>query len=283
MTPSRHSRRARAAASALRPARLGPADFVRLGGTGLRTRPLRVFLSALGIAIGVAAMVAVVGISGSGRAEIDHKLDRLGTNMLRVAPGQSPDGRTTRLPQEAAAMIRRIGPVQQVAATGEVEGAAVYRNDRMPVGRTGSIQVAAADPELPAAIGTEVAIGRWLDRATEEYPAVVLGAQAARRLDAYTPGTRLWLGGTWFSLVGVLRPAPSRRRSTVPRWSAARRLGRICVSTGTRRPSTCVPATTGSVPYAVCWPPPRTPRSRAVCSSHVPRTRWRPARPLTPR
>ncbi|WUW22825.1 ABC transporter permease [Streptomyces sp. NBC_01463] len=208
MTPSRHSRRARAAASALRPARLGPADFVRLGGTGLRTRPLRVFLSALGIAIGVAAMVAVVGISGSGRAEIDHKLDRLGTNMLRVAPGQSPDGRTTRLPQEAAAMIRRIGPVQQVAATGEVEGAAVYRNDRMPVGRTGSIQVAAADPELPAAIGTEVAIGRWLDRATEEYPAVVLGAQAARRLDAYTPGTRLWLGGTWFSLVGVLRPAP---------------------------------------------------------------------------
>ncbi|MCX5141607.1 ABC transporter permease [Streptomyces sp. NBC_00338] len=208
MTPSRHSRRARAAASALRPARLGPADFVRLGGTGLRTRPLRVFLSALGIAIGVAAMVAVVGISSSGRAEVDHKLDRLGTNMLRVAPGQSPDGRTTRLPQEAAAMIRRIGPVQQVAATGEVEGAAVYRNDRMPVGRTGSIQVAAADPELPAAIGTEVAIGRWLDRATEEYPAVVLGAQAARRLDAYTPGTRLWLGGTWFSLVGVLRPAP---------------------------------------------------------------------------
>ncbi|MEV0576993.1 ABC transporter permease [Streptomyces sp. NPDC050392] len=208
MTPSRHSRHARAAASALRPARLGPADFVRLGGTGLRTRPLRVFLSALGIAIGVAAMVAVVGISGSGRAEVDHKLDRLGTNMLRVAPGQSPDGRTTRLPQEAAAMIRRIGPVQQVAATGEVEGAAVYRNDRMPVGRTGSIQVAAADPELPAAIGTEVAIGRWLDRATEEYPAVVLGAQAARRLDAYTPGTRLWLGGTWFSLVGVLRPAP---------------------------------------------------------------------------
>ncbi|MBW5261720.1 ABC transporter permease [Streptomyces poriferorum] len=195
-------------ASGLRPARLSPADFVRLGGTGLRTRPLRVFLSALGIAIGVAAMVAVVGISSSGRAEVDRKLDRLGTNMLRVAPGQSPDGETTRLPREAAAMIRRIGPVRQVAATGEIEAAAVYRNDRIPVGRTGSIWVAAADPELPAAIGATVGTGRWLDEATQEYPAVVLGAQAARRLDAYTPGTRLWLGGTWFSLVGVLRPAP---------------------------------------------------------------------------
>lgn len=194
--------------SGLRPARLSPADFVRLGGTGLRTRPLRVFLSALGIAIGVAAMVAVVGISSSGRAEVDRKLDRLGTNMLRVAPGQSPDGETTRLPREAAAMIRRIGPVRQVAATGEIEAAAVYRNDRIPVGRTGSIRVAAADPELPAAIGATVGIGRWLDEATQEYPAVVLGSQAARRLDAYTPGTRLWLGGTWFSLVGVLRPAP---------------------------------------------------------------------------
>ncbi|MEU6576104.1 ABC transporter permease [Streptomyces sp. NPDC046805] len=198
----------RRAAVALRPARLRPADLVRLGGTGLRTRPLRVFLSALGIAIGVAAMVAVVGISSSSRAEVDRRLDALGTNMLRVAPGQAPDGTTTRLPREAAAMIRNIGPVRQVAATGEVKGAAVYRNEHIPAGRTSSVEVAAADAELLPAIGGEVRIGRWLDQAPEEYPTVVLGAQAARRLDVYTPGTRLWLGGTWFSLVGVLHPVP---------------------------------------------------------------------------
>ncbi|WP_420035551.1 ABC transporter permease [Streptomyces sp. cg28] len=211
--------------SSLRPARLSPADFVRLGGTGLRTRPLRVFLSALGIAIGVAAMVAVVGISSSGRAEVDRKLDRLGTNMLRVAPGQSPDGSTTRLPQEAPAMIRRIGPVRQVAATGDVKGAAVYRNEHVPVGRTGSIQVAAADDQLLPAVGATVRIGRWLGQVTEEYPAVVLGDEAARRLDAYTPGTRLWLGGRWFSLVGVLRPAPLAPEidsSALVGWRAAR-------------------------------------------------------------
>jgi putative ABC transport system permease protein len=194
--------------SSLRPARLSPADFVRLGGTGLRTRPLRVFLSALGIAIGVAAMVAVVGISSSGRAEVDRTLDRLGTNMLRVAPGRSPDGSATRLPREAAAMIRRIGPVRKVAATGEVTGAAVYRNEHIPVGRTNSVQVAAADGELLRTVGSGMRVGRWLDEAAGEYPAVVLGASAARRLDTYTPGTRLWLGGTWFSLVGVLRPVP---------------------------------------------------------------------------
>src|SRR3954467_15161707 len=102
----------------LRPRRLRPPDVVRLGGTGLRTRPLRVFLSALGIAIGVAAMIAVVGISGSGQAEVNRRLDALGTNLLRVAPGQSLAGEKARLPYEAVPMIRRIPPAQQVAATG---------------------------------------------------------------------------------------------------------------------------------------------------------------------
>jgi len=215
-------RRARAG---LRPARLRPADLVRLGGTGLRTRPLRVFLSALGIAIGVAAMVAVVGISGSGRAEVDRRLDALGTNLLRVAPGQSADGGTGRLPQEAVPMIRRIGPVRHVAAIGVVEGAAVYRNEFVPPGRTGSIRVAAAEAELPKAIGATLRAGRWLDAATEEYPAVVLGATAARRLDVYTPGTRLWLGGQWFALVGVLEPVgltPEIDGSALIGWQAAR-------------------------------------------------------------
>ncbi|MFJ3719743.1 ABC transporter permease [Streptomyces sp. NPDC090057] len=209
----------------LRPARLRPADFLRLGGTGLRTRPLRVFLSALGIAIGVAAMVAVVGISSSSRAEVDRRLDALGTNMLRVAPGRTPDGTATRLPQEAVPMIRRIGPVDRVAATGEVKDAAVYRNEHIPVGRTGSVEVAAAGAGLLPAVGGEVRAGRWLTEATEEYPAVVLGAQAARRLDVYTPGTRLWLGGTWFSLVGVLEPvplAPEIDGSALVGWQAAR-------------------------------------------------------------
>ncbi|MFD8690208.1 ABC transporter permease [Streptomyces sp. NPDC059651] len=208
-TSAAHSRRARGSSAALlRPARLGPADLARLGGTGLRTRPLRVFLSALGIAIGVAAMVAVVGISSSSRAEVDRRLDSLGTNLLRVAPAKSADGQDTRLPEQAVPMIGRIGPVTDVAATGAIPDAAVYRNEHIPVGRTGSVAVAAADSGLLSAIGGGIRSGRWLSSATEEYPAVVLGAKAAQRLDVYTPGTRLWLGGTWFSLVGVLEPVP---------------------------------------------------------------------------
>ncbi|MFE1955940.1 ABC transporter permease [Streptomyces sp. NPDC059524] len=209
MTDDGTTNAARCAPERSRPrtARLGPADVVRLGGAGLRTRPLRVFLSALGIAIGVAAMIAVVGISGSGRAEVDRRLDALGTNLLRVAPGEKLAGGRAELPAESVTMIRRVPPVRQVAATGTVD-ARVYRNERISVGRTGSLSVLAAGPDLLRAVGGHVRRGRWLDSATEDYPAVVLGATAARRLDVYTPGTRVWLGGRWFSLVGVLEPVP---------------------------------------------------------------------------
>lgn len=208
----------------LRAARLRPADVVRLGGTGLRTRPLRVFLSALGIAIGVAAMVAVVGISGSGQAEVDRRLDALGTNLLRVAPGESLTGEQAKLPYEAVTMVRRIPPVEQVTATGAVD-ASVYRNERIAIGRTNSLTVLASDTDLLPAVGGEVRRGRWLDPATADYPAVVLGATAAQRLDVYTPGTRLWIGGRWFSLIGVLDPvplAPELDSAALVGWQAAR-------------------------------------------------------------
>jgi len=208
----------------LRAARLRPADVVRLGGTGLRTRPLRVFLSALGIAIGVAAMVAVVGISGSGQAEVDRRLDALGTNLLRVAPGESLTGEQAKLPYEAVTMVRRIPPVEQVTATGAVD-ASVYRNERIAIGRTNSLTVLASDTDLLPAVGGEVARGRWLDSATADYPAVVLGATAAQRLDVYTPGTRLWIGGRWFSLIGVLDPVPLTPEldsAALVGWQAAR-------------------------------------------------------------
>jgi putative ABC transport system permease protein len=210
--------------SGLRAARLRPADVIRLGASGLRTRPLRVFLSALGIAIGVAAMIGVVGISVSGKAEVDRRLDGLGTNLLRVAPGQTFTGEQTVLPKESVMMISRIEPVRTVAATG-VMHANVYRNDHIPVGRTGSIAVLAAGEGLLATLGGTVHNGAWFTGATQQLPLVVLGSLAAQRLEVRTPGVRLWLGGQWFALAGVLDPiplAPEVDNAALVGWDAAR-------------------------------------------------------------
>jgi putative ABC transport system permease protein len=195
----------------LKPTRLAPADVVRVGGSGLRTRPVRVVLSALGIAIGIAAMVAVVGISTSSRAYLDATLARLGTNLLTVAPGEALiSGEPAPLPAESITMIRRIQPVTSVTATGNVTGARVYRNDHVPVGQTGSIAVLASYLDLLPTVGAEVAKGVWLTGATGRYPTVVLGTTAAKRLAITEPGTaaQVWLGGEWFTVIGILAPVP---------------------------------------------------------------------------
>jgi putative ABC transport system permease protein len=215
--------------AALRPARLSPADLMRVGGVGLRTRPLRAFLSALGIAIGIAAMVAVVGISSSSREDLDRQLATLGTNLLTVAPGQDMFGGSAHLPDEAIPMIGRIGPVRSVTAVGKVSGANVYRNDKIPTAESGGLSAMAARLDLLGTVGATVAHGRWLDAATGRYPAVVLGATAARRLGlgADGPDVQIWVGSRWFTVVGILNPvplAPELDYAALMGWDVARSL-----------------------------------------------------------
>jgi putative ABC transport system permease protein len=214
------------AAGRLRPTRLRPGDLVRVGGAGLRARPLRVFLSALGIAIGIAAMISVVGISTSSRADLDRTLAKLGTNLLTVGPGQTLFGKDSHLPNEAIGMIRRIGPVTSVSATAKVD-ANVYRNDHIAAGETGSISVKAARVDLPGTVGSTMASGTWLNDATSRYPAVVLGWQAADRLGiaAAGPEVQVWLGQRWFTVIGILNQvplAPELDSAALIGWPAAR-------------------------------------------------------------
>lgn len=187
---------------------LHPRDLWEVAGVGLRSRPLRASLSAAGIAIGIAAMVAVLGISASSRAVLLRQLDRLGTNLLTVSPGQTLGGDDASLPETATAMIRRVGPVESASATADVD-AAVYRNDRIPSPETAGIAVRAADVELAGTLGASVGRGAFLNEATARYPAVVLGSVAAERLgiDRADGGVQVWLGGRWFSVVGILDPA----------------------------------------------------------------------------
>ncbi|MEU4514639.1 ABC transporter permease [Nonomuraea wenchangensis] len=190
------------------PARMRPGDVVRVGAVGLRTRPLRAFLSALGIAIGIAAMVGVVGLSSSSGAELDRTLSALGTNLLTVSAGATLTGEAARLPVEAEAMIERVGPVQAVSAVGKIPEAKVYRSERIPEVQTGGLSTYAARLDLPATLGATLRDGTWLNAATERHPAAVLGASAARRLGvgAAGPDTQVVVGGVRFTVVGVLNP-----------------------------------------------------------------------------
>jgi putative ABC transport system permease protein len=193
------------------PSRLRPSDALRVAATGLRARPLRAVLSALGIAVGIGAMVAVVGISTSSRAKVDRQIQALGSNLLTVEPGQTlRSGETAILPPESVDMVARIAPVTSVSAVGAVDDAFVYRNDQIEELKTNGITTLAARPDLLEAVSGEVASGRWLDDALAAYPTVVLGATTAERLGiSRTDGSvAVWLGEQWFTVVGILAPAP---------------------------------------------------------------------------
>jgi putative ABC transport system permease protein len=188
----------------LRPMALG--DRLRLGLRGLTVRKGRTALSALGVAIGITALVGVLGLSESSRADLQAQLDALGTNLLTVAPGQGLLGDEATLPDESVAMVTRIPTVTSVAAVRKVD-ATVRRNDRVPESQTSGVGVVAADLDLLETVGAHVSEGRWLDGTTARYPTVVLGSTAARRL-AIGPlhGVAVMVDGRPYAIVGILDP-----------------------------------------------------------------------------
>ncbi|MEA2419466.1 MAG: putative transport system permease protein, partial [Thermoleophilaceae bacterium] len=190
--------------------RLALRDGLRVASVGLRARPLRAALSALGIAIGTAAIVAILGLSASSQAGLLAQIDRLGTNLLTVEAGQSITGQDAELPVQAPGRITLLDHVQVLAHTGLMKHEKAYRSSLIPVGNTGGLQVRATSLDLLSVLNTAVARGSWLNAGTARQPVAVLGAVAAERLgiDRVHADQRIWLGGRWFNVAGILAPSP---------------------------------------------------------------------------
>jgi putative ABC transport system permease protein len=207
--------------------KLRPSDLGRLSTVGLRTRKVRAGLSALGIAIGVAAIVAVLGLSSSASAGLLNEISSLGTNLLVVENGQTISGATAELPKAAPAMIARIDAVTQVEETGTIDGD-VFRNPLIPSTDTNAISIDAVSLGLLHTVGTTVAKGSYLNAATARELVAVLGAAAAQRLgiDRVYAGERIWADNMWLYVAGILNPvvlAPDVDSSVLVGFPAAER------------------------------------------------------------
>jgi putative ABC transport system permease protein len=265
-------------------------DALRVTSVGLRVRPLRAALSALGIAIGTAAIVAVLGLSSSSQAGLLAEIDRLGTNMLTLEAGQSVTGQPSQLPLEAPARITHLDDVQLLAHTALVKGKSVYRSRMIPVTNTGGLQVRATSLNLLSVLNTGLARGAWLNPGTTREPVAVLGSVAAQRLgiDRIFPDQRIWLGGQWFNVAGVLESSPLEPdidNSALigfrpPRGtSATSRSSRASGRPARRAPSTCARTPTMSPRCSRCSRRPPTPRPPTRSTSASPPTRSPPAPP----
>jgi putative ABC transport system permease protein len=188
--------------------RLAPRELASVAFQGLRTRRLRAALSALGIAIGIGAMVAVVGVSASSQASLLATIDKLGTNLLTVTPGTTFFGANEVLPDTALGTIDHMGAVQGSTAVYQLTSATVLRTPYVPAEQTGGIGVDATATNLLPIVGSSITSGHFLTAANQHFPTVVLGSQAARTLqiEHLSGHVQVFLGGTWFDVVGVMRP-----------------------------------------------------------------------------
>jgi len=188
--------------------RLRVADLLPVGTVGLRSRPVRAALSLVGVAIGVAAVVAVLGITRSSQADLLARIDRLGTDMLTVSSGQSLAGREVPLPATAPATIARTPGVTGAAATAELAGVNAYRSDLVPSRLTGGVAVRATAVDLLETVGGTLEHGGFLSGTTDRYPAAVLGHAAAQSLGIadLVGQPRIAVGGHWYVVIGILRP-----------------------------------------------------------------------------
>lgn len=189
--------------------RLSTCDLFSTAILGMRTRKLRAVLSALGVAIGMASIVAVVCLSQSSKAGLLAELDRLGTNLLEVTPGTSALGDISPLPSTALPMIKRIEAVYAASSVEELN-ASVTRTDQIPPELASGATVMTADLGLVGTLQTAVANGTWLNEATARYPVAVLGAVAAGRLgiSSVYPGLKIRIDNHWFGVTGILQTIP---------------------------------------------------------------------------
>ena len=206
--------------------RLRVGDVLRVGSIGLRARRLRTGLSTLGVAIGIAAMVGVLGLSSSSQENLNAKIRALGTNLLQVTAQQGFGRGSGTLPSTAVAMVGRIKPVTAVSSLTTLTSATVRRTDQVDVGITGGISVFAADPGLLDTLHATLSSGTFLNDSTAQYPAVVLGATAAQKLGVSQvgDGQRVYIANQWFDVVGVLNPvepAPGLDRGVIVGLAAA--------------------------------------------------------------
>jgi putative ABC transport system permease protein len=199
--------------------RLRLADLLWTGTVGLRARRLRAGFSSVGICIGIAAIVGVLGVSQSSQADLLAQIDRLGTSLLTVESQRSFNGSEGPLPLNAPSMIGVVAGVQAVTPTAELPGGA-FRTDLVPSYLGSAVNLRATETSLLTTLQGQMLAGAFLNSGTARYPAVVLGYAAAQALgiDSLRSPIRIFAAGRWFSVVGILEPlqlAPEIDRSVL--------------------------------------------------------------------
>ena len=185
--------------------KLGLSDIYSVAVYGIKARKGRSIMTSIGIGIGIAAIVAVIGISASGKADLIATLESLGTNLIKASPTSGFFGTQDDLPEGVLGMVERIGPVEEVTSTTQTD-LLVRRSDFISELEGGGISVIVTNPELLDVVGGSLVDGRFTESGLGGLPVATLGSVTANRLginNLDTP-TRILINNEWFGVIGIL-------------------------------------------------------------------------------
>jgi putative ABC transport system permease protein len=177
-------------------------ELLRLSLSRLRTSRLRAALTMLGVIIGVASVVALVGVGQGTTANITTRLAGLGTNLLTISPtGGGGTSTLTTGDADAIAALPTIGGVAPEISTNLTVSAGTTSTTTTVVG---------TDPAYPTVLAYDVWQGSFLTDASLENDlrVAVLGATTATNLGlgASDLGSTISVGGLPFEVIGILQP-----------------------------------------------------------------------------
>jgi putative ABC transport system permease protein len=179
-------------------------ELLRLALSRLRTNRLRAALTMLGVIIGVASVVALVGVGQGTTSNITNALSSLGTNLLTISPTQtSSDGSTTLTIEDAAAIadVPGVAAVEPEVSTSQTVTAGTETTNTTIVGTTSAYPMVRAYRVWQGTALTDIEVDQGLRVA-------VLGKSAADdlKLDASAIGSQIRIGGIDFTVIGILQP-----------------------------------------------------------------------------
>lgn len=189
------------------------ADSGRFALQAIVSHRLRSFLTLLGIAVGIAAVILLTSIGEGVHQYVLSEFTQFGTNVIAIAPGkvktggQPPSGIPTTarlLTMEDALSLKQLPNV--TAATPLVWGNSEVGGN----GRLRRSTIYGVDADFPRVFSSSVNIGSFLPRAGagSSRAFVVLGAKLRNELfgSANPLGARVRIGGLHFRVIGVMAP-----------------------------------------------------------------------------
>jgi putative ABC transport system permease protein len=179
-------------------------ELLRLALSRLQTQRTRAALTMLGVIIGVASVVALVGVGQGTTSNITSQLASLGTNLLTINPTEQNQDGSTSLTVDDAVAIGELGGVAAVApevSTSQTVSAGDETIETTIVGTNSSYPSVRAYSVWQGSGLTDISVDRALRVA-------VLGKSTADdlELDETDLGSQISIGGIDFTVIGILQP-----------------------------------------------------------------------------